>query len=100
MTRVGIKTLKNKLSAYLRRVRRGDVLLVTDRDSIIAEIRPAQGERGRASRLESKLRRMAERGEVTLRTSHARGWTVEPLPGGPLPITSQQILDDLRSDGR
>ena len=35
---VGVKELKNNLSAYLREVRRGTRLLVTDRDRVVAEI--------------------------------------------------------------
>ncbi len=39
MKSVGIKVLKNKLSSYLNAVRRGEIVLVTDRDEVIAEIR-------------------------------------------------------------
>jgi hypothetical protein len=35
---VGVKDLKNKLSAYLREVRTGVRLLVSDRDTVIAEL--------------------------------------------------------------
>ena len=37
---VGIRELKNKLSEYLRLVRAGEALLVTDRGEVIAEVRP------------------------------------------------------------
>jgi prevent-host-death family protein len=36
---VGTKELKNRLSHYLQRVRHGDVVQVTDRGKVIAEIR-------------------------------------------------------------
>jgi antitoxin (DNA-binding transcriptional repressor) of toxin-antitoxin stability system len=36
---VGTKDLKNRLSHYLRRVKAGDVVRVTDRGRVIAEIR-------------------------------------------------------------
>ena len=39
MKSVGIKALKDKLSAYLKLVRAGEIVLVTDRDEVIAEIR-------------------------------------------------------------
>ncbi len=42
MKAVGIKQLKARLSEYLREVRRGETLLVTDRDEVIAELRPAR----------------------------------------------------------
>lgn len=35
---VGVKDLKNKLSAYLREVRAGVRLLVSDRDTVVAEL--------------------------------------------------------------
>jgi prevent-host-death family protein len=38
MQTVGIKTLKNRLSAYLRAVAAGDTVLVTDRGQVVAEI--------------------------------------------------------------
>src|SRR3989442_465971 len=36
---VGIKNLKNNLSAYLREVKRGFRILITDRDQVVAELR-------------------------------------------------------------
>ena len=35
---VGVKDLKNKLSAYLREVRAGVRLLVSDRETVVAEL--------------------------------------------------------------
>jgi hypothetical protein len=41
---VGIKDLKNNLSAHLRDVRRGARILVSDRSSVVAELRePTSG---------------------------------------------------------
>jgi antitoxin (DNA-binding transcriptional repressor) of toxin-antitoxin stability system len=40
MYAVGIKVLKNKLSHYVRLVEQGEVVLVTDRDRVVAELRP------------------------------------------------------------
>jgi antitoxin (DNA-binding transcriptional repressor) of toxin-antitoxin stability system len=39
MIAVGIRELKNRLSEYLRMVRRGEEILVTDRGEVIAELR-------------------------------------------------------------
>ena len=39
MKAVGIRELKNSLSEYLRMVRRGEEILVTDRGTVVAEIR-------------------------------------------------------------
>lgn len=38
MRTVGIKTLKNKLSEYIRAAAAGERILVTDRDRVVAEI--------------------------------------------------------------
>ena len=40
MHAVGLKVLKNKLSEYIRLVAGGETVLVTDRDRVVAEIRP------------------------------------------------------------
>ena len=37
---VGIKVLKNRLSHYVRLVKAGETVLVTDRDDVVAELRP------------------------------------------------------------
>ena len=39
MQAVAIKELKNRLSAYLREVARGEIILVTDRGRVVAELR-------------------------------------------------------------
>ena len=41
MKAVNVAELKNRLSHYLRLVRRGQVLLVKDRDRVVARIEPA-----------------------------------------------------------
>jgi antitoxin (DNA-binding transcriptional repressor) of toxin-antitoxin stability system len=54
--RVGTKDLKNRLSHYLRKVRHGDVVRITDRGEVVAEIRAvapaATDERARLAELE------------------------------------------------
>jgi antitoxin (DNA-binding transcriptional repressor) of toxin-antitoxin stability system len=40
MRSVGLKTLKNKLSEYVRLAAGGETVLVTDRDRVVAEIVP------------------------------------------------------------
>jgi antitoxin (DNA-binding transcriptional repressor) of toxin-antitoxin stability system len=53
MKAVGIKVLKNKLSEYVRLASRGETVLVTDRDTVVAEIVPPQ--QGRASSLDDAI---------------------------------------------
>ena len=42
MRAVGLKILKNKLSEYVRLAERGETVLVTDRDRVVAEIVPPE----------------------------------------------------------
>jgi prevent-host-death family protein len=42
MRAVGLKVLKNKLSEYVRLAERGETVLVTDRDRVVAEIVPPE----------------------------------------------------------
>ena len=39
MKKVGIKTLKNKLSEYIRLAKTGEVIAITDRGHVVAELR-------------------------------------------------------------
>jgi prevent-host-death family protein len=66
---VAARELKNRLGKYLKRVRRGESVVVTDRGVPIAELRPLPVER---LSLAGRLERMAEEGDLTL-----------PLPGKP-----------------
>ncbi len=42
MRAVGLKILKNRLSEYVRLAARGETVLVTDRDRVVAELVPPQ----------------------------------------------------------
>ena len=42
MISVGIKDLKNRLSHYLREVKKGEKILITERDQVIATIIPVE----------------------------------------------------------
>src|SRR6266542_1672841 len=42
MKAVDVKQLKARLSEYLRLVRTGETVLITDRDEVVAELRPAR----------------------------------------------------------
>jgi len=68
MKAVNIAELKNRLSHYLRIVRRGQPILVRDRDRVIARIEPAgeaaSAATGDAARLaELELRGILRRGQ-------------------------------------
>jgi len=65
MKTVGIRELKNRLSEYLRRVRSGESVLVTDRGEVIAEFSPP-GRVPADTSLPAGLLALARRGLLTL----------------------------------
>jgi antitoxin (DNA-binding transcriptional repressor) of toxin-antitoxin stability system len=74
MRAVGLKTLKNKLSEYVRLAAAGETVLVVDRDKVVAELVPPQA--GRADRLQ----------DAQLAEAVRQGWLTPPaLPAGGAP---------------
>ena len=65
MRAVAIRELKNRLSAYLREVAAGEVVLVTDRGRVIAELRRPTSELMRSA-TEVSLERLAADGALTI----------------------------------
>jgi len=65
MKTVGIRELKNRLSEYLRRVRLGESILVTDRGEVVAELLPPGKGQGDPS-IPAELQSLAKRGLLTL----------------------------------
>jgi antitoxin (DNA-binding transcriptional repressor) of toxin-antitoxin stability system len=45
MRAIGLKVLKNKLSEYVRLAASGEIVLITDRDRVVAELTPPQAGR-------------------------------------------------------
>ena len=63
MRAVGLKVLKNKLSEYVRMAARGETVLVTDRDRVVAELGPPRV--GRSEILsDARLADMVRRGVI------------------------------------
>jgi antitoxin (DNA-binding transcriptional repressor) of toxin-antitoxin stability system len=98
MKTAGVRDLKAHLSGYLRDVARGDVVLVTDRGRVVAELRPpGAGERSTSPEA-LRYRRLVDRG--LLRPAAAPGtvdWDAVPrvrLARG----TSQELLDAERGE--
>ncbi len=67
MKTVGVRDLKNKLSEYLRRVRLGESVLVTDRGEVVAELLPPGQRQGDPS-VPAGLQSLVRRGLLTLGT--------------------------------
>jgi antitoxin (DNA-binding transcriptional repressor) of toxin-antitoxin stability system len=73
MRTVGIRELKNKLSHYVRLVEAGESVLVTDRGTVVAELRPpgAPGAGMTIDPVAFKLAELARRGRAVIGTPHA-----------------------------
>lgn len=63
---VNIRTLKDKLSAYLREVQRGDIVLVTDRGRVVAEIREPTLNAASLDAVQGRRQRLIDRGVLRL----------------------------------
>jgi antitoxin (DNA-binding transcriptional repressor) of toxin-antitoxin stability system len=70
MRAVGIRELKNRLSHYVRLVEAGESVLVTDRGSVVAELRPPGGATVEVDPLEARLVEMARQGRAVLGAPH------------------------------
>jgi antitoxin (DNA-binding transcriptional repressor) of toxin-antitoxin stability system len=88
MRSVGLKVLKNRLSEYVRLAAGGEVVLVTDRDRVVAELVPPR--EGRSVVLNDALLAEAVR----------RGWITPPamLGDGPPPRNPVMRFRDLMRD--
>lgn len=92
MRSVGLKVLKNRLSEYVRLAQGGEIVLVTDRDRVVAELVPPRAQRS------------LEIADALLADAVRRGWLSpatlggeEPPPRGPVaPIAA--LLAELDRD--
>jgi len=97
MKAVGVKQLKARLSEYLRAVKAGEVVLGTDRDEVVAELRPAR-ELPPPLESDDALQALADAGEVT-RARQAKGrWRWKATGIGLAPGTAEALLDESRAD--
>lgn len=102
MKAVGIKNLKNNLSKYLDMVREGEIVYVTDRDDIIAEIhKPVSAPTTMVSRWEAFLNEEERKGTL-IRAKHTGPSRIDELIGNlsPAPgkVDLQKLMDDIRED--
>lgn len=87
-TTVGIRELKNRLSEYLRRVKAGETVIITQRGKPVGQIMPVQPD------LTSRLKKMVDAGVIE--------WNGQSLPPyQPKAVNhSKQLLSDLVAQER
>ncbi len=90
---VGVKELKNKLSAYLREVRSGVRVLVSDRNRVIAELHEPGVHYGADEKLDPVLAAWIEAGVV-----HLPSRPKKPLPESPVRLADGTSTDLLEQD--
>jgi antitoxin (DNA-binding transcriptional repressor) of toxin-antitoxin stability system len=98
MKTVGLRELKNRLGVYMRHVRRGEIVAITDRGQVVAELSPPRSKDDPASALDA----MARRGEATLGRKLTKRERVA-LYTAPRPVlhggvASSDLLDAERGD--
>ena len=94
MKTVGVRELKDRLSEYLRSVRAGESILVTDRGEVIAELTPP-GTPAADPHVPPGLLALARRGVLSLPT--ARRPAVYPLMK---PMRGKRSSADLLDESR
>ncbi len=87
MRSVGLKTLKNKLSEYVRLAAGGETVLVTDRDRVVAEIGPPGPTR------------ISMLSDALLLDAFRQGWMTPPISVGRGPPARKPVMkiDELLS---
>ena len=95
MISVGIRALKDRLSEYLRMVRSGEEILVTDRGEPVAELcQPSNAPHAAAY---PELERRAREGRVRLGAPN-RPELYPSLPSPVPPGTARRLLDEERGE--
>ena len=95
---VKVSELKNRLSHYLRQVRRGESVLICDRDRVIARIEPAGGSVSNLSGDAHWLEELERRGTIRrAKGKLPRGWLARRPK---LEVDLVKALLDEREDGR
>jgi len=89
MGRVGVRELRNNLSEYLRRVREGELLVITDRGQPIGELGPAL-----AGRSAQRARELASDGTASWSGGKPKGLARSPQPRAGL--VSDAVIEDRR----
>lgn len=99
METVGIRELKNRLSKYVHQVEAGDIVIVTDRGRVVAELVPPGHADRRRPDVHPGLLEMERKGQIRLATKQNDPSLYRtPRPHLELGETAQQMLDAIRGD--
>ncbi len=93
---VGIKQLKTHLSEYIRLVKSGEVVLVSDRDAVVAELR--QPRLMTRDAVTDPLEALVAAREVAAPELAKGDWIWRPTSANLPKGTAKRLLDEIRSD--
>jgi hypothetical protein len=93
---VGVKDLKNNLSSYLRDVRNGSTILVSDRNDVVAELHEPYGQMNIAAGMHPLLLAWAQAGLIQLPKCEKQPLQLSPIkkPEG----TALNLLNEDRKE--
>jgi antitoxin (DNA-binding transcriptional repressor) of toxin-antitoxin stability system len=92
---VGVRELKNRLSEYIRQVRSGESVLVTDRGEVVAELAPPGHGTGDGE-VPAALLALAKRGLATLGAAGDAGLYPSLPRKRKRKLTAAQLLEEER----
>jgi prevent-host-death family protein len=93
MEKVGSREFKNRLGRYLRAVRKGQTLLVTDRGKPVAKVSPPDENGDSELTFSDVLKKLEAEGKIRLPKRPLRKFRAVPTRGK---LTSQMIIEDRR----
>jgi prevent-host-death family protein len=89
-----ISQLKNRLSAYLKKVRAGAVVLIFDRDEPVARLERVDA----SGRVDDRIRRLEKKGVLRRPSRALRLDSLPPMPSPAKRSVVEALLEDRRED--
>jgi prevent-host-death family protein len=93
MQRVGSREFKNRMGRYMRAVRKGQTLILTDRGKVVARVSPEEDAQTTSSALQEKLKELEAQGLIHLATKPFTKFRPAKSKGK---SASQMIIEDRR----
>lgn len=93
MQRVGSRELKNRLGRYLRAVRGGQSLIITDRGEPVAKLAPPDNNTAKEDSLKERLKELEAQGLIRMAKRPLGKFRAVKIKGKP---ASQTIIEDRR----
>jgi antitoxin (DNA-binding transcriptional repressor) of toxin-antitoxin stability system len=98
MKAIGVRELKARLSGFLRDVQAGEIILITDRGRVVAELRAPGGPALSESAADRALRRLADTGALRVGEPHSPD-AYRPSPVRVRAGTARKLLAEEREEG-